>query len=154
MGAKTAFGEIENYQAAGANQFYMSEDGTVSTNSADGQSFIWKSSDEIITDTETGKSSTFGDFLSSLGSSVSTFTNTVNSLANAYENVTGSKLITTKSDELKSTGRLNDTDMSTLSMIINSAINKLKTYGIYVGIGIAGIIILNMIIKNKKAKAK
>ena len=152
MGAVTVFGEVQNYQSAGANQFYMSEDGTISTNSADGKPFVWQTNDEIVSDTKTGETSTFGDFLGSLGSSVNSFLDIVNKTAQTYENTTGSKLITTSSNELKSTGKLNDTDMNTLSMIINSSINQLKKNALYIGMGITAIILTAVVLKKKRAK--
>lgn len=157
MSNLTYVGEVAGnpiFKEQTSSEFYIDKDGTVSTNSSDGVKFVWDTKDEPITDLETGQSTTFGGFLNSLGTTANTLLDLINKTANTYEQTTGSKLITTSSDEIKSTGKLNDTDMNTLTMIINSAINKLKTYGIYVGIGVAGIILASMIIKNKKAKAK
>lgn len=150
MGATTVFGTVDNSNVA--SEFYMSADGTVSTNSKDGKKFVWNlGSSEIVDDS--GNKSTFSDFLSGLGTTVNSFLDIVNKTAQTYENTTGSKIINTESSQAKS-GQLSSSDLNNLSSLINSSINQLKKNALYIGVGISAIIVTAMIIKNKKAKAK
>lgn len=150
MGATTVFGTVDNSNVA--SEFYMSADGTVSTNSKDGEKFVWNlGSSEIVDDS--GNKSTFSDFLSGLGTTVNSFLDIVNKTAQTYENTTGSKIINTESSQAKS-GQLSSSDLNNLSGLINSSINQLKKNALYIGVGISAIIVTAMIIKNKKAKAK
>ena len=50
-------------------------------------------------------------------------------------------------------GNISNTDLNTLANLFNSAINKLKTYGVYLGIGITGVLVYT-ILKNKKTSKK
>lgn len=131
---------------------YVDKDGNWSSDNTSGEKINWKIYDEPITDVDTGKTSTFGDFISGLGSTANTLLDLINKTAQTYENTTGSKIITTSASQVKSTGSLSENDMNTVSMIINSAINQLKKYGLYVGIGIAGIILASSVLKKKGQK--
>ena len=148
MGADTIFGSVDNTNVA--SNFYMSEDGTISTNSKDGKEFVWDLSETAVVD-DKGNKSTFGDFLNSLGTSVNSFLDVVNKTAQTYENATGSKIIGSNSVQ---SGQLTTNDMNTLSSIINSSINQLKKNALYVGMGITAIILATVVLKNKRAKAK
>lgn len=134
-----------------ASSFYMSSDGTISTNDKDGKEFKWDLSNNSITD-EDGKTSSFGSFLDSLGSSVNSFLDIVNKTAQTYENTTGSKIIDTGSKSQNS--QLSSNDLNNLSGLINSSINQFKKNALYIGMGLTAIILGTIIIKNKRAKAK
>lgn len=134
-----------------ASSFYMSSDGTISTNDKDGKEFKWDLSNNSITD-EDGKTSSFGSFLDSLGSSVNSFLDIVNKTAQTYENTTGSKIIDTGSKSQNS--QLSSNDLNNLSGLINSSINQFKKNALYIGLGIGAIVLGTIIIKNKRAKAK
>lgn len=134
-----------------ASSFYMSADGTVSTNSADGKEFKWDLSDNEIID-DKGNKSSFGDFLGSLGSSINSFLDVVNKTAQTYENTTGSKIINTNSKT--SSSQLSNNDLNNLSGLINSSINQFKKNALYIGMGITAVILATIVIKNKRAKAK
>lgn len=152
MDSLTYVGEVAGnpiFKEQTASNFYMSADGTISTSNADGQEFKWDLSENVVTD-DKGKSSTFGDFLSSLGTSVNSFLDVVNKTAQTYENTTGSKIIGSTQSQ---SGQLSSSDLSTLSGLINSAMNQFKKNALYVGVGIAGIIAVAVIMKNKKVKA-
>lgn len=136
-----------DYAGTTTSDFKMNQDGTIEANG-----FSWDLSTEPMQDTNTGSSFSFGDFLGSLGSNVGTFLGIVNKTAETYEKTTGSKLINTTQSQAQANGSLSESDMNTLSLIINSAINKMKTYGIYVGIAITGIIVASIIMKKKRAK--
>lgn len=149
MGATTIFGTVDGSNVA--SDFYMSADGTISTSSSDGEEFKWDLSENVITD-DTGKSSTFGGFLSSLGSSVNSFLDIVNKTAQTYENTTGSKIIGSASS--KNSGQLSGSDLNTLSSIINSSINQFKKNALVFGVAIAGIVVATVVFKNKRKRAK
>lgn len=134
-----------------ASSFYMSSDGTISTNDKDGKEFKWDLSNNSITD-EDGKTSSFGSFLDSLGSSVNSFLDIVNKTAQTYENTTGSKIVDTGSKSQNS--QLSSNDLNNLSGLINSSINQFKKNALYIGMGLTAIILGTIIIKNKRAKAK
>lgn len=130
--------------------FYMSEDGTVSTTDKNGKEFKWDLSENVITD-DKGKSTTFGDFLGSLGSSINTFLDIVNKTAQTYENTTGSKIINSQGSSAQS-GNLSSNDLNTLSAVVNSSINQLKKNALYIGMGITAIILTAVVLKKKRAK--
>lgn len=151
---QTYVGEVAGnpiFKEETASNFYMDKDGTISTTSSDGEEFKWDLSDNVITD-ETGKSSTFGGFLNSLGSSVNSFLDIVNKTAQTYENTTGSKIIGSASSQ--TSGQLSGSDLNTLSSIINSSINQFKKNALVVGIVLAGLVGATIIIKNKKKRAR
>lgn len=130
-----------------ASSFYMSSDGTISTN---GKEFKWDLSNNSITD-EDGKTSSFGSFLDSLGSSVNSFLDIVNKTAQTYENTTGSKIIDTGSKSQNS--QLSSNDLNNLSGLINSSINQFKKNALYVGLGIGAIVLGTIILKKRGKKA-
>lgn len=134
-----------------ASNFYISADGTVSTNSEDGKVFKWDLSDNEVVD-DSGKKSSFGDFLNSLGSSVNSFLDVVNKTAQTYENTTGSKIINTNNKT--SSSQLSNSDLNNLSGLINSSMNQFKKNALYIGMGITAVILATIVIKNKRAKAK
>lgn len=151
---QTYVGEVAGnpiFKEETASNFYMDKDGTISTTSSDGKEFKWDLSENVITD-ETGKSSTFGGFLNSLGSSVNSFLDIVNKTAQTYENTTGSKIIGSASSQ--TSGKLSGSDLNTLSSIINSSINQFKKNALVVGIVLAGLVGATIIIKNKKKRAR
>lgn len=144
MGAETIFGSVDNSKVA--SNFYMSADGTITTNNEDGEVFKWDLSDNEVID-DKGKKTSFGDFLGSLGSSVNSFLDVVNKTAQTYENATGSKIIGSSS---QSSGQLTTNDLNTLSSVVNSSINQLKKNALYVGVGITAIVLGAMLVKKKK----
>lgn len=152
--AQTYVGEVAGnpiFKEETASNFYMDKDGTISTTGSNGEEFKWDLSDNVITD-DTGKSSTFGGFLNSLGSSVNSFLDIVNKTAQTYENTTGSKIIGSSSSQ--TSGKLSGSDLNTLSSIINSSINQFKKNALVVGVVLAGLVGATIIIKNKKKRAR
>lgn len=152
--SNTYVGEVAGnpiFKEETASNFYMDKDGTISTKAEDGTVFKWDLSENVVTD-ETGKSSTFGGFLNSLGSSVNSFLDIVNKTAQTYENTTGSKIIGSASSQ--ATGQLSGSDLNTLSSIINSSINQFKKNALVFGVAIAGIVVATVILKNKRKRAK
>lgn len=133
-----------------ASDFYMSADGTISTTSEDGKKIQWDLSNNIITD-DKGDSTTFGNFLDSLGSTVGSFLDIVNKTAQTYENTTGSKIISTGKT---STGQLTSSDLNTLSAVVNSSINQLKKNALYIGFGVGAIVLTTILLKKKNKKTK
>lgn len=93
-------------------------------------------------------SSNFWNTLSqNLGTTLNTVLDTVNKVGNTYQNITGSTLVNQGSS---SQPKL---DNDTITQIMNNAINQVKRYGVYVGIGVGAIILITLISNRKKLKA-
>lgn len=90
--------------------------------------------------------SNFWNTLSSnLGSTLNTVLDTVNKVGSTYQNITGSTLVSQGSSKPQ-------IDNDTITQIMNNAINQVKRYGVYVGIGVGAIILITLI-SNKRRKA-
>ena len=129
-----------------AQSFYMNNDGTISTNSADGSSYTF----DAPVQSDSGWSGYLSSAINSVGSVAGTLIDLVNKGAAAYENATGQKVIQTSANQVKTSG-LSEADQSRINMILNSAINKIKSYGLIAGAGI-GIVVLIYVVKNRKKK--
>ena len=91
-------------------------------------------------------SSNFWNTLSqNLGTTLNTVLDTVNKVGDTYKNVTGSNLVNTQQ---QSTVKL---DNDTVTQIMNNAINQVKRYGVYVGIGVGAIILITLLSNKRKA---
>lgn len=91
--------------------------------------------------------SNFWNTLSSnLGSTLNTVLDTVNKVGTTYQNITGSNLVSQGSSSQPKI------DNDTITQIMNNAINQVKRYGVYVGIGVGAIILITLI-SNKRRKA-
>lgn len=82
---------------------------------------------------------------SNLGTTLNTVLDTVNKVGSTYQNITGSNLVNTQQ---QSTVKL---DNDTVTQIMNNAINQVKRYGVYVGIGVGAIILITLINNKRKA---
>lgn len=92
-------------------------------------------------------SSNFWNTLSqNLGTTLNTVLDTVNKVGSTYQNITGSTLVNQGSS---SQPKL---DNDTITQIMNNAINQVKRYGVYVGIGVGAIILITLISNRKKLK--
>ena len=131
-----------------AQSFYMNSDGTISTTSSDGKSYTF----DPAVESDGGISGYLSSVVNSFGSVAGTLIDLVNKGADAYEKATGQKVIQTSASQVKSTG-LSAADESRINMILNSAINKIKSYGIFIGIGVGGVILI-YVLKNKKRSKK
>ena len=80
-----------------------------------------------------------------LGTTLNTVLDTVNKVGSTYQNITGSNLVNTQQ---QSTVKL---DNDTVTQIMNNAINQVKRYGVYVGIGVGAIILITLINNKRKA---
>lgn len=129
-----------------AQSFYMNNDGTISTNSTDGSSYTF----DVPVQSDSGWIGYLSSAINSVGSVAGTLIDLVNKGAEAYEKTTGQKVIQTSANQVKTSG-LSDADQSRINMILNSAINKMKSYGLIAGAGV-GIVVLIYVIKNRKKK--
>ena len=92
--------------------------------------------------------SNFWNTLSSnLGSTLNTVLDTVNKVGSTYQNITGSTLVSQGSSSQPKI------DNDTITQIMNNAINQVKRYGVYVGIGVGAIILITLISNKRKLKA-
>lgn len=94
----------------------------------------------------TATDSFWNKLTSNLGTTVNTVLDTVNKIGSTYQTVTGSNIINQQSQQSSKI------DNDTITEIMNTAINQVKRYGMYVGVGIAGLIAYT-IISNKRRKA-
>lgn len=79
-----------------------------------------------------------------LGTTVNTILDTANKIGSTYQNITGSTLVNTQSSKPQ-------IDNDTVTQIMNSAINQVKRYGVYVGIGVGAIILITLLNNKRKA---
>lgn len=79
-----------------------------------------------------------------LGTTVNTILDTANKIGSTYQNITGSSLVNTQSSKPQ-------IDNDTVTQIMNSAINQVKRYGVYVGIGVGAIILITLLNNKRKA---
>lgn len=79
-----------------------------------------------------------------LGTTVNTVLDTVNKVGSTYQNITGSTLLSSQQSQPQ-------IDNDTVTQIMNSAINQVKKYGMYVGIGVGAIIVITLLNNKRKA---
>lgn len=79
-----------------------------------------------------------------LGTTVNTILDTANKIGSTYQNITGSTLVNAQSSKPQ-------IDNDTVTQIMNSAINQVKRYGVYVGIGVGAIILITLLNNKRKA---
>lgn len=141
-GATTIFGEVEvgngaiNAQSAlGGSQWFTTDDLKYN--------LVTDSSGDMYVQPTT---SSLNKLVNSLGSTLNTVLDTVNKVGTTYQNITGSTLVSQGSSSQPKI------DNDTITQIMNNAINQVKRYGVYVGIGVGAIILITLI-SNKRRKA-
>lgn len=91
-------------------------------------------------------SSGFWNTLSkNLGTTLNTVLDVANKVGTTYTNITGSTLVNQPQQQAT------QVDNATINEIMNNAINQVKKYGVYVGIGIGAVILITLI-SNKRRK--
>lgn len=81
-----------------------------------------------------------------LGTTLNTVLDVANKVGTTYTNITGSTLVN------QPTQQATLVDNDTINQIMNNAINQVRKYGTYVGIGITAVILITLI-SNKRRKA-
>lgn len=132
---------------------YMQSNGDISILTSDNQWYTVGTSQAQVQDTDSGWLGSLSSLLDSVGGVANQVTGIFNQVSSAYTQATGASLINTSSSNLKNNG-LSESDMNKVENILNSAINKVKKYGVYAGAIVVAIIVASLIYKNKKAKAK
>lgn len=91
-------------------------------------------------------SSGFWNTLSkNLGTTLNTVLDVANKVGTTYTNITGSTLVNQPQQQAT------QVDNATINEIMNNAINQVKKYGVYVGIGIGAVILITLISNKRKA---
>ena len=147
-------GTDSGFEGTTANQFAVDEEGNLYASFKEGANAdtSWADLKLNTYDTNTGKTSSFSEIISGLGANVGKVLDIANNISDAYTKATGKTIIESSASQVKQ-GNISNTDLNTLANLFNSAINKLKTYGVYLGIGITGVLVYT-ILKNKKTSKK